>query len=272
MFNRFKNTNTHFNRFLSRELVLDADAERFILATGITDSTIILAVNNLVLSLKSYSVWNKCLAIYPMVGGTATTHKFNLKDPQDANASYRLSFSGGWTHNSNGATPNGINGYADTFIIPANVLSLNSVHISFYSETDTAAVMYEMGCRKSDNTNLLGLLSKYSDNKTYIQLNVNSGASIAVADSYSFFIANRTSSNVVNGWKAGSKIINVTDASVGLADVSIYIGASNKSNAVYSPSTRQCAFSTIGQGLTDTEATNLYTAVQAFQTALSRNK
>jgi hypothetical protein len=34
--------------------------------------------------------------------------------------------------------------------------------------------------------------------------------------------------------------------------------------------TRQLAFATIGDGLTDTDASNLYTRVQAFQTSLSR--
>jgi hypothetical protein len=33
---------------------------------------------------------------------------------------------------------------------------------------------------------------------------------------------------------------------------------------------RQCAFATIGDGLTDTDAANLYTRVQTYQTALSR--
>ena len=33
----------------------------------------------------------------------------------------------------------------------------------------------------------------------------------------------------------------------------------------------QCAFASIGSGLTDTEASNFYTAVQAMQTTLSRN-
>jgi hypothetical protein len=33
---------------------------------------------------------------------------------------------------------------------------------------------------------------------------------------------------------------------------------------------RECAFASIGDGLTDTEAANFYTAVQAYQTTLSR--
>ena len=33
---------------------------------------------------------------------------------------------------------------------------------------------------------------------------------------------------------------------------------------------REVAFSTIGDGLTNTELSNLYTAIQTFQTSLSR--
>jgi hypothetical protein len=33
----------------------------------------------------------------------------------------------------------------------------------------------------------------------------------------------------------------------------------------------ECAFASIGDGLTDTQASDLYTAVQAFQTTLTRN-
>jgi hypothetical protein len=35
-------------------------------------------------------------------------------------------------------------------------------------------------------------------------------------------------------------------------------------------STKQCAFATIGSGLTDGEAAALYTSIQAFQTTLAR--
>lgn len=38
----------------------------------------------------------------------------------------------------------------------------------------------------------------------------------------------------------------------------------------YSPSPFECAFASIGDGLTDTEAVNFYTAVQRFQTTLGR--
>src|SRR6476619_7918758 len=61
----------------------DADAKRFIDSSGITWSSQKLAINNFVKQLKDSSLWTKFLAVYPMVGGTANTTKWNLKDPRD---------------------------------------------------------------------------------------------------------------------------------------------------------------------------------------------
>ena len=56
----------------------DPDAQAFITATGIS-GTNATATNQLVLDLKSANIWTKMKAVYPMVGGTSTTCKFNLK-------------------------------------------------------------------------------------------------------------------------------------------------------------------------------------------------
>jgi len=93
----------------------DTDALAFLQAAGITDSIISNAVCSLVVGLKADGIWNKFNAIYPFVGGTASTHKWNLKDPRDLNAAYRLTFNGGWTHDSQGIKGNGANTYADTY-------------------------------------------------------------------------------------------------------------------------------------------------------------
>ena len=81
---------------------LDPDAQAFLNAAGITDATITTAIDTLVIQLKAIGVWNKMKAIYPFVGGTATTHKFNLKNPADTNAAFRLVFFGGVTHDNTG--------------------------------------------------------------------------------------------------------------------------------------------------------------------------
>ena len=86
---------------------VDPDATAFLTAAGITDPTISSAIDTLVVDLKGYGIWSKMLAIYPFVGGTATTHKWNLKDPRDLNAAYRLSFFGTITHSSTGVKGDG---------------------------------------------------------------------------------------------------------------------------------------------------------------------
>jgi len=100
---------------------LDASATAFIAAAGLTDTVQKSAVNTLVKDLKRFGIWDKIKAFYPFVGGSAASHKFNLKDPRDLNEAYRLTFSGGWTHSSLGAQCNGSNTTSTTY------LSLNSV-------------------------------------------------------------------------------------------------------------------------------------------------
>ena len=51
----------------------------------------------------------------------------------------------------------------------------------------------------------------------------------------------------------------------------VYIGAGNINGSASNFSSRECAFASIGEGLTDIEASDFYDAVQAFQTTLSRN-
>ena len=130
----------------------DADAQAFITAAGITDATQKSAVNQLVLDLKNANIWTKMKAIYPILGGSASSHKWNLKDPRDLDAAFRLTFSTGWTHSSTGMLPNGTSAYANTFIA-GNTYSTN-IHLSFYSGTQTVGGSFEMGCSDGTTTTL----------------------------------------------------------------------------------------------------------------------
>jgi len=55
----------------------DPDAQAFITAASITDPTQQSAINQLVVDLKGYNIWTKFKAIYPIVGGSASSHKWN---------------------------------------------------------------------------------------------------------------------------------------------------------------------------------------------------
>ena len=95
---------------------LDPDAQAFLTAAGITDATISGAIDTLVIQMKADNIWTKMKAIYPLVGGTDNTHKWNLKNPTDSDPAFRLTFNGGITHDVNGITSNGVNGYAETYL------------------------------------------------------------------------------------------------------------------------------------------------------------
>ena len=247
----------------------DADAQAFITAAAITDNTQQNAINTLVLDLKGYSIWTKFKAIYPIVGGSASQHKFNLKDPRDLDAAFRLTFATGWTHSANGMTP--LLTFADTKLIPSTAIfgSNQNIHLSYYSRSNTAGG-YELGNSLSGAGNSFGLISKYSNNNIYAFFGAFNN--IAVPTGLGFAISNSTSAGV-KAIKNGVVVRTGAVASVNLASFtrSTYLGADNRIGVASEFSTKQCAFASIGEGLTDAEAANFYTAVQAFNTTLSRN-
>lgn len=253
----------------SQAMFGDDDANAFILAASITNDTQKIAINTLVLDLKAYGLWSKIKAIYPFVGGTASSHRWNLRDPRSVNGAFYLEFFGGWTHASTGATPNGSTAYADTFYNQTSENdSLNSAHLSYYSRTNSNNTEVEIGVQSpSLNYNLLEIRTA---GITYPLINQSGLTSVADANSIGYYIGNRQSSNDIDLWKNGVKIINGTTSSNSLPNGKIYIGAMNTNNTATFYTTKECAFATIGTGLTDTEAANLYTAVQAFQTTLGR--
>ncbi len=250
----------------------------WITATGETDTTILGALNTLESDLNTYGLTSKIKALYPFVGGTAAKHKYNFMDARDLDAAFRLVFNGGWTHSSTGSLPNGTNAYADTKLISNNTLLDYSVHLSYYSRTALtigSANQVEMGVIDGSNNQLYGI---FDFNPRYVALHHTGFAE------YTYF-ANTTGllhmnkldnpsnpSTPITGtetWKNGSLF---SAASIGYANrptSSIWLGALNHSTNYWS--SKECAFASIGNGFTSTEAANFYTAVQAFQTTLSRN-
>ena len=252
----------------SSPLCADADGNAFLIATGITNPTIVSAICTLVTSLKTQGLWTKIDAIYPFVGGTATTHMYNLKNPANTNAAFRLSFVGGWTHSANGALPNGTNAFANTFYNPNGNASQNSHHVSYYSRTNSNLTEVEVGGVNASQGTVLEIRTS---NITYFRVN---SAIVYItasdADSRAFYIANRTASNVINGWRNSIKVANGTTSSGTMTSQNYYIGALNDNGVTNYLSRKQCAFATIGSGLTDVDAANLYSTIQTFQTTLGR--
>jgi hypothetical protein len=245
----------------------DADAQAFITASGIS-GTEATAINQLVVNLKSANVWTKIKAAYPFVGSSATSCKWNLKSPIDSNGSYRLVFFGGGTFSANGYQPNGTNAYADTYLTPSTALTLNSTHISYYSRTNITTDIYTMG--SYDNTNSLTMYANYNGNNYSDQYNgVNGRLLSAVARGDGFFLGNRNASNVHNNWRNTTKLGTSTNSTAigSLPTFKVLLAAIQPT---FVNGAKQCAFASIGDGLTDAEALAFYNAVQTFNTTLGR--
>ena len=252
----------------------DADAQAFITAAGITDSTQKSAIQTLVTDLKGYGIWTKMKAIYPFVGGTATTHKYNLKDPQDTDGAFRLVFNGGWTHSSNGAEANGSNAYADTKLNPISVLTTYNSHSSIYQRKQSTGG-FDLGVTNSYTYSKEFLLATGRSGQEISALydygNANAQIVLSTSDGRKFLQNSITSTTSHKLYRNGSVVgTNTNTNNTEPHNVNIYIGAVNGAVAPVEYASSQYAFASLGDGLNDTESSNLYTAVQAFQTTLGR--
>ena len=248
---------------------IDADAQAFITAAAITDPTQQTAIDTLVKGMKTDGTWTKMKAIYPFVGGTASTHKWNLKDPRDLDAAFRLVFNGGWTHSSNGATPNGTNGYADTKLVPSSV---------FASNADNSGIsIYQTNPPIGQNNGAFDGTSRFLGQLTtsVFDARLNTQASIVyipahISDAKGLVTTTRNGTNNTRCYKNGTFILEIAVDSA-LTPFSSYVGARNGTGVANLYDNTIHKFLSYHNGLTDTEAANLYTRVQAFQTSLSRN-
>jgi hypothetical protein len=259
----------------------DPDATAFLSAAGITDPTQSDAVTALVVALKAASLWTKMKAVWPMVGGTASTHKWNLIDPRDLDAAFRLTFyTGGHelgsTHSTAlGYIPNPVDnatngGYADTHLVPLTHLAQNDTHLSFYGTRNTAAGdKCDMGAYNWDAAaGRFHIIGRYIGDAFYYGMAEGGATAVTNTDASGLLVATRTASNAQAAYRNGSQLGSSTGSSIGLPTTSVLIGAING----YTTGTtdRSCGFASVGSGLTAQNVADLYTAVQAFQTTLGR--
>jgi hypothetical protein len=183
-------------------------------------------------------------AIYPMVGGSSTSHSYNLRNT----AQYQITWNGGITHSSTGVLPNGTNGYGQTGFSFDSTTALSS-HISTYIRTNSTTLGCEFGSGNSAGTEECFIVRSGS---TYLnnQCDAQTGRlNPSVADSRGLILNSRTANNTWKTYRNGSSLGTGTN-------INSYTGGSSYILNLFRRG---------GVG------TNFYTAVQAFQVALSRN-
>ena len=226
------------------------------------------AVNQLVLDLKAASLWSKFHALYPFVGGTADTHKFNLKDPRNLDAAYRLTYHGaGVTHSNFGMTPKNLPlGYAQTYFVPLDNLPTASSQMSYYSRTQILGSHADMG--NYGSTKRQHLLIGWGSGLFYYGQMDPGAVSVANPNTQGLFCGSRTDASSMAAYRNGTQIATSTAAAIAQGGEGTWIGGI--STYTVGGSSRQCAFASISEGLDATENADLYTAVQTFQTTLGR--
>lgn len=247
----------------------DPDAQLFLNAETAAGVTLTKnqanSINQLVLDLKANNLWSKMKFIYPMIGGTSTSHKFNLKNPLDTNAAYRLVFNGGWTHSANGALPNGINAYASTFLIPNTVFGPGYASIGIYiNQAITNGGVRPIGSTNMDivvNTSFVRGANKASTSATVTGILPMDG----------FLVNSRTSSTSTFFMNRNGTFTTATITAVATyATTDIVLGASNVNGSIGSYSNGRIALAYCSDFLTQAESTILKTIVQNYQTTLGR--
>jgi hypothetical protein len=269
-----QNYNAQKSRFIAS---FDADAQAFITAAGITDSTQQNAINTLVVGLKTDGLWTKLYAIYPIVGGTATNHKYNLKDPRDLDVAYRLVFNGGMTHSSNGILFNGTNGWADTSAINTinvfgcytrntsdNSLDYMGTQDSYYTDDPEGPfwTLYK-GYQVAYSTYMISNLYNFSSTNNTIRTGLSS---VNVDGLNQKFYKNGVLKNT-----SSLQPVTAPSITMGIGALNPNSNTQGGTGGIEGYSNQQIAFAFMGDSsLTSTDNSNLYTRVQAFQTSLGR--
>ena len=249
------NPNTTYYYRLRANVEYDPDAQAFFdrvtTAGGSLSTTEQTAINTLVLQMKADGIWSKMKAIYPMVGASAAACAQNLKS-----SSFTGTFYGGWTFTSSGATANASNTGMNTGFIPSNELSDFRICVSSYITNYTTGIVL--------STSVTSRIYDWRANNLATCWNDFGEGVVSTLNGYSLINKNidtefeyRTAKNTIQTKTQSGSVLSTS------AIVLAEFASSFRADGTFK-------FNHISTNLTDTEQSNLYDAVQAFQTTLSR--
>jgi hypothetical protein len=231
-------------------------AQDFISMAGLTDQREKDAVNYLKQALIDNGLWDLMYAVYPIVGSSANSHSFNLKDTSLYTITWDYPIYSE-IHNYNGSRGRGHTGILN------NDLPQNNCHLSAYVMVDLhGGNNMEIGTTTSSNFHLA---VDWAGSGNLSRLNVAYKAfSYKPVTTWGLGIVSRTASNVSTLWDKGYKLATDTRTATSYSNKDIAVGGAQYSTE------RQLGLATIGLGLTDEQCTTLTNIADQFQTILER--
>ena len=180
------NINTNYKIFGSATASFDPDYQAFITATGITQPTQSAALETLVSDLKSYGLWSKMKAIYPMV--TDRNNRFAQSED----------FSSTWNAQSASVSPTQVTAPDGTTTgdLILDIAGSTNEHYIYQTVDGTTGLV-------TGSEYVLSTYAKFL-NTPYIAFKTNTGAQawfdVQTGVTGSYTGSNATITNVGNGW------------------------------------------------------------------------
>lgn len=220
-----------------------------------------IVINDLIVSLKTAGVWSKLDALYLFAAADSQAALLNwVSTSYNATATNSPTFT-----TDRGFTGNGSNSYISSNFNPTTASSpnfvQNSAHMSGWSRTST-------GLPTADDLGGATAGQMYLRIRSIVDVGnatVNSVGNVSVSssDGTGHFVANRNSSTVIGIIRNGTSLGSTTAASLEPFNQTL-VFLRNASNY----SSRQFAAGSIGAGLSPTELTDFYNALQTYMTAV----
>lgn len=252
-----------------------------LISVGRFSSNEIIAVNTLIKSFKRFNLWDKYYAIYPFLGATASSCKWNIKDIRDEDSAFRLIYPYGSSYfnfTNYGMEFTGVqNSYAVTNLIPSIVFKgSDAFSMGCYVNGGTlTGGQYPSTMGTSGNTldKAQALYIRTSEKLFVFQGEVLSYVSTSNTNYTGFFYGNSApvGSNATlfrNQTVIGTQL--VTDATK-LSPNPMWLGNSNvNGSSGWSSSNVRMGIALIGKSLNSAEYSLLQMTIQQFVKSLNR--
>lgn len=252
------------------------EANTYLYSTQITGTTQVSAINTLINGLKANNLWSKMKAVYPFVtdktlqSDMAAQMKFNLVNPQDSDAAFRLAFSGGWTYSTNGAITNLINSYADTKLNPGTVFGSGYAAFGAYWRNNFSTAQTNI-IGSTDTTNRFDLGYDLGVTTPFVATGNTFSTTGTDTSSKGLVVATRQNATSNKLFRNNNLIINGTLSFSANPSYNFYLGGRNNAGvAQLFNNNQEYAFAFLSTFLSDAEVAILTQLVTDYQTTLSR--
>lgn len=235
------------------------------------------AVRDLETDLKATSgLYDDLIAIYPLVGGDEASCKYNLKNAATS-FDFTIGYSGSWTFDSNGVTGDGTSTYGNTNLSPATVAtgsygSNTGIGLHVYLTVNVSSPSsYDLGANEQS------VIAGFNDTYLYANFKSSPGDYVKlinqVAGTGDLYSAQHdtTGIGVTSNWKNGASVNSSPNKTWTTSETNtFYLGNDHRGGSNPEYGNKGYGFAAISSYLDSTKMSGLYTAVLAYNQALSR--